>query len=232
MLIRLMGHHINNPHHIDKLICIKGLPEDWFFRESKYGGKELIRPWLPEIEVNVPSYIRHMCDVQKITVYHAPIDSNHQPVIDKDIPIIGVRLEFNTQPGQEMWDKIERYLDRVTPRDQQVPVPVMVAKDHKGDGLTAFAPHVGRKNVRGSLEVMPAEIPVVDFRKTIEEPQVVTQPLLHVEQSVSQPLPLIVQEQKQPEIFKCVKCERNFKNEAGLKIHKGRCKGAPVDVGA
>lgn len=162
MLIKLAGHYPNNPAHIDKMICIKGLPEDWIFRTTKE-GKELVKPWIVDNEDTIPKEIRHLCEPTDIVEIFPPIEKGRYPVKDKKT-ILGIKLEYNTQPAQELWEKIERYLDRMTPRDQKVPEPVLMAPDQK----SSFNPHKARRTQRGSLEMSPCEIPVIDLTQVVE----------------------------------------------------------------
>ena len=212
MLIRIAGHYPMNPKHIDKLICIKGLPEEWIFKDSVYGGKELVKPWIPDIDENIPKEIRHLCDPVEITIYTAPINSERKPVIDKRT-ILGIKFEYGTNPGQELWDKIERYLDRMTPRDQKVPVPVLVAPDHK----SSFSPHISMKNPRGALELFPAEIPVVDLRKEEPKPVEIEDPKPIVSRPVIEQVKVVPDK-----VFLCSGCNKEFKNDLGLEIHNRR----------
>lgn len=216
MLIRLCGHFLNNPNHIDKLIAIKGLPSEWFFRETKH-GKELMRPWEPDVEANIPKDIRHLCEPVEITRVFPPIEKGKDPVIDK-VTILGVRFDFMSQPGQELWEKIERFVDRMTPRDQKIPVPVLVAPDHK----SAFNPHAVRRTVRGSLEFFTSDIPEVDLRVPTTQtitlanappPTVEMKPPLMEVKAATVPLP-------PAEVFNCDQCEKQFLKKQALVMHK------------
>ncbi len=230
MLIRLCGHYQNNPNHIDKLISIKGLPEEWFFKPSKYGGKELLKVWEADVEANIPKDIRHLCEPVEITEVFSPIEKGREPVVDRRT-ILGVRFNFMTQPGQELWEKIERYIDRMTPRDQKIPVPVLVAPDHK----SPFNPHAVRRTVRGSIELYTADIPEVDLRTPVIEtvtqaaspaPAVIVPPLMQVKTQVA---PMTT-----AEIFNCDQCDKQFLKKQALAMHKvaGHKKVEGVKVGA
>lgn len=216
MLIRLCGHYLNNPNHIDKLISIKGLPDSWFFRVSKYGGRELIHPWEPDVEANIPESIRHLCEPTEIIKIFPPIEKGRESVIDK-FTILGVRFNFMSQPGQELWDKIERYLERMTPRDERIPAPALVAPNH----LAAFDPHAVRKTVRGSLELFKSEIPNVDLTRPYIEPiapraEVQAPVIATAVAAPVAPQPVAVQA---PVIHKC-DCGKQFDKEQGLRMHK------------
>lgn len=223
MLIRLCGHYQSNPNHIDKLISINGLPDEWFFRSSKYGGRELLSPWEPDVEANIPQSIRNLCNPIEVTKIFPPIEKGREPVIDKTT-ILGVRFNFMSQPGQEAWDKIERYIERMTPRDERIPLPVLVAPNH----LSAFDPHAVRRTVRGSLEFYRSEIPHVDLMRPepIFVPATVNrqpQPTVAVAAtttetvaSIQAPQPLVT---PSPVVYKC-ECGKPFGKEQGLRMHK------------
>lgn len=200
MLIRIAGHHFNNPSHIDKMICIKGLPEEWLFRKSKF-GKELLAPWKPDVEENIPQSIRHLCDPVEVTFVFPPIERGRDYVVDTKT-VIGLKFEYMTEPGHELWEKIERYLDRMTPRDQKIPEPVLVAPNQKSD----FNPHKARRTVRGSLEFEKCEIPVVDLRTEAEKVALV-QPVI-----VAKPV-------IQKEVFKCDQCPKEYDKKNSLRLH-------------
>ena len=207
-LIRLAGHFIDNPNHIDKLISIKGLPKEWFFRPSKFGGEELVPPWKPDVEANIPHSIRHLCEEMDITVPFPPIEKGRDSVVDK-IKIIGLKLDFTSGPGQEMWEKIERYLDRMTPRDQRVPKPVLCAPNQKAE----FSPHEARRTVRGSLELRPCEIPDVDLRESVTAKSVTA-----VVQEVAQ---VIVEK---PPVIECKPCNKIFSHQKYMDLHLNKSK--------
>ncbi|HEX9504277.1 MAG TPA: hypothetical protein VF974_08255 [Patescibacteria group bacterium] len=165
MLIRLCGHFIDNPGHRDKLIAIKGLPEEWILRPSRFGGKELVKPWIPDIEANIPKSIRNLCEPIEITVVFPPIHKDADYVVDH-LTIIGIRFDYMTEPGHELWEKIEDYIERMTPRDQRILKPCIVAPDQKSE----FNPHMAKRSVRGGLEFHPCDIPVIDLRPTAPTP--------------------------------------------------------------
>lgn len=225
MLIRLVGHFIDNPNRIDKLICIKGLPEEWFFRPSRFGGKELIKPWEPDVEANIPVACRHLCEPIEITQVFSPVEKGRDYTIDK-ITAHALRFDYVTEAGQTMWDQIERYLERTVPRDMLVAKPVLVAPDHK----SAYSPHEARRSVRGSLELRPVnEIPVIDLRPQASSavvtpaPATVTAAAAPVAAVTVNPL---------PEKFDCEICKKSFDKKQALKMHtmKAHQKKEPVGV--
>ena len=208
MLIKLLGHFIDNPQHIDKIIAIKGLPSDWLFRASKYGGKELIVPWKEEPEERIPASIRHMCEEVEITVVYPPIEKGRDSVVDKK-KILAVSLDYTSGPGQEMWDKVERYLERSIPRDQKVPKPVLMAPNQKSD----FSPHEARRSVRGSLEMRPSEVPFVDLGNPNAGTAPVEEPKSIVVQKLDEP-------NKEPKVYSCKKCD--YKTSE-LNVYRSHC---------
>jgi len=213
MLIRLCGHFLDNPNHIDKLIAIKGLPSEWFFRKSKW-GTELVKPWQPDVEANIPQSIRHLCETFDIVEVFPPIEKGRDTVVD-NLTIIGVKLDFMTELGQTMWAQVERYLDRMTPRDKPIPKPVLVAPNQKSD----FNPHLARRTVRGSLELTPSEIPDVDLRtpETILVSQPAPTEALAVAAPVEKPAPPAPLHQA----VVCPECRKSIKSGAGLRLHMG-----------
>ncbi len=227
MLIRLCGHHIDNPNHIDKLICIKGLPDEFFFRVTKH-GKELIRPWEPDVEANIPKEIRHLCDPFEITQVFPPIEKGKESVIDKTT-VLGLRFNFISEAGETMWERIERYLERSVARDQMIPKPVIVAPNQK----SLFDPHEARRSSRGSLELRKAEIPVID----VSRPEPVAPPIITVQAPIvtaaAAPAPaVVVTHEAAPFTFRCEPCGKDF-NERGLRMHNMKKHSAvnPVPAG-
>lgn len=231
MLIRLCGHYIDNPNHIDKLISIMGLPEEWLFRTTK-NGKEIALPWEPDVEANIPQSIRHLCEIVEVTKVFPPIEKGRDPVVDR-FTIIGLRFNFLTQPGQELWEKIERYLDRMTPRDEKVPKPVLVAPNQQSQ----FDPHLARRSTRGSLELQKTEIPHVDLRSRPPEflapqppvaPPAFLQPTtttanapatVTLTHAATEP-PAAPEAPAKTTGFACLQCPRVFTQQQHLKMHQ------------
>lgn len=207
MLIRLIGHYIDNPNRIDKLIAIKGLPEEWFFRQSRF-GRELIKPWEPDVEANIPRDCRHLCEPIEFVQVFAPVEKGREYVVDTRIAN-ALRFDYVTEQGQTMWDQIERYLERTVPRDKMVPKPVLVAPDHK----SSYSPHEARRSVRGSLELRPAEVPFVDLTPEVKKEPIVAPP---VTPPAAATAPVI----KAPtDLFACEQCSKSFKNKQALGMH-------------
>lgn len=198
MLIRLCMHHVKNPHLIDKMIIIKGLPENLMFRKTTEGD-ELLPPWQPDDEANIPKSIRHLCEPKEFVKFFQPVrhyDQTYKGFWDKRTAL-GFKLDYSYGPAQEIWKTIERIIDRDLPRGEKMPVPAIVAPDHQ----KPF-----------SLE--PEDIPVVDLRKP--EPVIVAAPV------VQPPAPAVivaVPAPAAPVSFNC-DCGRNFGKAQALRMHK------------
>src|SRR5205814_6003769 len=120
-----------------------------------------------------------------------------------------IKYDYNTEPGHDLWNKIERYLETTTPRDQKIPEPVIVAPNQKAD----FNPHRARRTVRGSLEFETCDIPVVDLRSFLQPSETVSQAQAIVAQIPDSP-PIV----SKP-VFKCEECGRKFRKEGFVRIH-------------
>lgn len=231
MLIRIAAHYIDNPHHIDKMICIKGLPEDWIFKPSKHGGVELLPPWQPDVEENIPTHIRHLCDPREVTFVFPSMEQRGQFHVDKRT-VIGLKFDYMTQAGQDLWDKIERFLETAVPRDQRIPKPVVVAASIR----TGFDPHMARRSVRGGLEFVRADIPVIDVRvATPIAPPAATVSSTPAEATkvVVQQKPPVAEKKVEPvENLPCDECPKVFTKPKALKMHKivAHKKKEPVGV--
>lgn len=209
MLIRLTGHFLKNPQHIDKLICVKGLPDDWVFRKRLDGRKELAKPWEPDIDANIPVQVRHLCEPIDIVQYFSPIEKGKDGITDER-RILGVRLNFMSEPGRDMWARVERYIDESTPRDAKIPEPVLVAKDQK----SPFETYLPRKRVTGGVELVPSEVPVVDLRPPAK-------PVI-VPVTKAEPAPVVITpaEQAIPDMFKCGECSYESEKPQAIRMHR------------
>ena len=217
MLIRLIGHFKNNPRSIDKMIAIKGLPEDWFFTEGPE-GKELKKPWVPDVEKNIPHDIRSLCEPVYLTFRYPPIEKGQGWVTERK-QVLGVQLDFMTQPGRELWEKIERYIEKTIPRDQRVPKPVLLAKDPH----SPFETYEAKRDESNHLYLEPSEIPELDMRPFVKKAEPDTA--------------RIQEEEKRPEIekvnvanFKCDRCDYSHHSKQGIRMHT--MKKHPEPVGA
>lgn len=211
MLIRLVGHFVNNSQHIDKMICIKGLPDDWVFRKRSDGQKELNPPFIADIDENIPKFIRHLCSPVEVVKYFPPIEKGKDGVLDH-LTILGVKLDYMTEAGRAMWTRIARYMDDCMPRHAKVPEPVLVARDQK----SPFETYAAYKRISGGVELTPAEIPEVDLdaEKQALQPVVAVAPTPVVSQSVAAvdvaPAPL----------YKCEDCDFEHKKKQGVTMHR------------
>lgn len=206
-LIRICDHFRDNPKRIDKLIAIKGLPEKWFFREVD-GGKELKKPWEADIDANIPYDIRHLCEPMYL-VFRFPALSAGQPAFVEKKQVLGFKIDYNTEPGRQMWDDVERYIEESMPRDARIPVPVLCAKDER----SAFDTYTPRRNSRGSLELVPGPIPLVDLTKVLKE-----EPALMERVPVPAPMEP-VKESSQDHEFKCDDCDYHHASQRGIRMH-------------
>lgn len=218
MLIRLANNSFMNPHLIDKLIVIRGLPHDWIFKTTAQ-GEELLPPWIPDVDANIPHHIRHLCEPIKYCKWYQDVrhyDRVYNGFWDSRT-CWGLILDFNFGPAQTMWNRITEYIEGTIPRTERMPQPVLVAKDQKSE----FSPHLARRDGQGHLELMPSEIPVID----LEVYKITRTPTVTV---ASTPEPQI--EMKTEVFLKCEICDQEFKNAHGLKIHKAVHKREKVKV--
>lgn len=214
-LIRIIDHFNNNPKRIDKLIAIKGLPEEWFFRETEQ-GRELKKPWQPDVDANIPHDIRHLCEPMYLIFRYPPIQSGAKEVVEKR-QVIGFRIDYNTEPGRQMWDDIERYIEETMPRNERIPVPVVCSKDER----SAFETFTPRRNARGSLELIPSPIPFVDLTKYVEvkmEHKIpdVQEVLKHTE---PENVEAMVSTRATTQVFKCDECDFEHHSPRGVRMH-------------
>lgn len=219
-LIRICDHFKNNPKRIDKLISIKGLPEEWFFRETPE-GKELKRPWQPDVDANIPYEIRNLCEPMYLIFRYAPIERGAKELIEKR-QVLGFKIDYNTEPGREMWDQVERFIEESTPRNERIPVPVLCAKDEH----SVFETYHPRRNARGSLELVPSPVPSIDLVAYLTSvvlppvavqvppspPEVVAPPAVVAPQSPAAP--------PQAANFACDVCQQEFVYQKAFKKHQ------------
>lgn len=205
MLIRLCGHFINNSQHIDKMICINGLPDDWVFKTRTDGLKELAPPFTADIPENIPKQIRNLCTPTDVVKYFPPIEKGREGVLDS-MTILGVRLDYMTEAGRSMWVRIQRYMDDCLPRHAKVPEPVIVAKDQK----SPFETYSVSRPIGGGIEMKPADIPVVDLDIPPVPPDRPSPPIV-----ASSPTP----QQAEPS-FKCPECDFTHLKKQGVSMHR------------
>lgn len=139
------------------MIAVKGLPKEWFFRETAE-GVELKKPWEADVDANIPHDIRELCDPMYIVFRHPALQSGAKEVIEKR-RVLGFRIDYNSEPGRQMWEDVERFIEESIPRNERVPVPVLCARDERASFET-FTP---RRNTRGSLELSPSPVPMIDL---------------------------------------------------------------------
>lgn len=207
MLYRIVDHFQNNPKRIDKLIAIKGIPEEWLFREGPE-GKELKRPWEPDVEKNIPMDIRHLCEPTYVVFRYPPVQAGGKEIIEKR-QIIGLRIDYNSEPGRQLWEDIERFVEESTPRNERVPSPVLCAKDER----SAFETYAAKRNTRGSLELTPSAVPMVDLTKYIEvKIEKKVEPILIQPDNLETP-PMVGE-------YKCEECDYRHRSKQGIRMHK------------
>lgn len=227
MLIRVTDHFRNNPKRIDKLIAIKGLPKTWtvdgvekpfIFRETPE-GLELVKPWQADVAANIPLDIRHLCEPMYVNFRYSPITKGEKEVIDRR-QILGLKLDYNTEPGREVWDWLERYMEETMPRNERLPVMVVCAKDER----SSFETYRPRRTATGSLEFVPAPIPEVDLTKyqtpispVVPPPSTLVVP--PVETVATAPQAPSTKE-PQAEKFKCEECDYEHSSKQGIRMHK------------
>lgn len=225
MLIRIADHFRNNPKRIDKLIAIKGLPEEWLYRETPE-GRELKKPWQPDIAENIPTDIRHLCEPMYINFRYSPIERGQKEVIDRR-QVLGLKIDYNTEPGREMWDQVERYVEETIPRNERVPQPVVCAKDER----SAFETYTPRRTAAGSLQFVPSPVPEVDLNK-----YVVPTPVASILETVATP-PASPESSTPPAppqatSFVCEVCNASFEKIQALRMHRTRKHPKPEKVGS
>lgn len=154
MLIRVVSHHVDNPLHIDKLICIKGLPEALMF--TKANGKRILKePWKLDPIENIPKHIRSAFEPETVSVHTPAFQSpngDKYPALDDDIEVFAVQIDYQNGQGESTWKQIERMIDIHTPRDEKVKAPVVVCGT-RFEGFTITAD----------------DIPTIDFGDKIAE---------------------------------------------------------------
>jgi hypothetical protein len=220
MLIRIADHFKNNPKRIDKLIAIKGLPEEWLYRDTPE-GRELRKPWAADIDANIPDGIRNLCEPIYVNFRYSPVERGQKEIIDRR-QILGLKIDYNTEPGREMWDQVERYIEETIPRNERIPVPVVCAKDER----SAFETYRPRRTQNGSLEFITAPVPEVDLNRYKPQSEIVIPPAAVVIEKVRQEVAetVAVVEKESPQEFICSDCDRTFKSKHALNIHQSRPK--------
>lgn len=219
-LIRICDHFRNNPKRIDKLIALKGLPEEWFFRETPE-GRELKAPWKPDIDANIPYDVRPLCEPMYIVFRYPPIEKGAKEVIEKR-QVLGFKIDYNTEPGREMWDQVERYIEESTPRGERIPDPVVCSRDER----SAFETFRTYRNSRGSLEFASSPVPLVDlnrYKELVLSP-VAVQTLSPASPSVAVITPAVLvpqppSAQSQVDLFICETCSVQFGKAQALRMH-------------
>lgn len=222
MIIRLMSHSKDNAEHIDKLIVIDGLPEEWVFERreetDEKGEKDtrlfLKHPWEDDVTENLPEGIRLKFQPEPIEVwYETPMEIRPGTYTAQDKigwvrwlkKIYGFRLNLQTNQGQQMWDQIVDLLDRETPRSQRIPEPAVVGTKIIWTLEASKVPYV---KLTGTLEVPAKETSSV----AVSVPPVVIEP---------EPI-----KEARPDEYSCHHCGEIFDKERGRYMHERRKHGA------
>lgn len=231
LLIRLVMHPTNNPHLIDKLIILKGLPYEWVFKKSKYKiehesgdieegvGDNLLTPWEADADVNIPDEVRKL--TQPITFVHwfpggANAGKEFKGFWDKRT-VWGLRLDYAHGPAQELWQRIEAFIDKTLQRGEKMPEAVVVAKDQKSEFKT-FLPRRGK--TLSSLELVVMDVPVVDLSTPIITAPITVSSTTVLTIPTNPEPPPPEPEKKGDNIFKCDVCAKEFDKPRALSMHK------------
>lgn len=200
MLIRLVSHHVGNSDHIDKLIYIEGLPESLLFR-TEGTKKYLIEPWEIDVDENIPDdikrvYYKHPTKVfKRYPITYTPAGVPMEAVED-EFEVSAIRIDYQSGPGEQTWKRIERILDRETPRDQKVPVPAVVGN-------------------RQQWTLTASDVPAVVLPQTIPEGA-----------SIERPAPTTIKAEEKPKdkpvtaLFYCDQCDKSYQQKQSLYMHK------------
>lgn len=205
MLIRICSHfHKQNTHGIDELIRIDGLPDDFMFRRE--GDKVFLKdPFVKDIDANIPKDIREHCSPMDITE-NLPREKNEATgqwqTPSDTVRILGVKLDLDSMPGAEAWKKLQRILERDTPRDQKVPVPAVVAPD-----------------MTSPFFLEAKDIPVVTLRHEVIQAPIMTQTVVTAPVEVPK-MEVKTEEEVVPQQFECGVCHKIFNQQRGLWMHE------------
>lgn len=207
MLIRLVSHGDKNAEHIDKMIAIDGLPDEWIFDrrrdvDDKGNPDErlfLRDPWKMDVTENIPYDIRGKFQPEPwVFWFETPHEPRPGVTQSVDMPFIrwmrkchGLVLNYQTNQGQQMWAQIVDLLDRETPRTQRIPEPRIVGTRQM---WTLSADQVPYVKLTGSQ----AEVPV--------------QQIVKVEEKVM----------PRPNEYPCRTCGDIFDRERGRWMHERR----------
>lgn len=160
------------------------------------------------MDANIPFDIRHLCEPMYIVFKYSPIERGAKEVIEKR-QVIGLKIDYNTEPGRDMWDQVERFVEESTPRHERVPDPVVCSRDER----SSFETFKTYRNTRGSLEFASSPVPMVDLSKYL--PPVVVQETSSVVMA-----PLTPPAPTQASIFTCETCSVQFGKAQALRMHK------------
>lgn len=238
LLIRLIMHPKNNPHLIDKLIILRGLPYEWVFKKSKFKiehedgtieegvGDNLLTPWEADADVNIPREVRDL--TEPITFLHwFPGGANAGKSFNgfwNKRTVWGLRIDFSHGPSQELWNKIEEFMDKSLGRGEKMPEAVQVAKDQKSEFKTFLA---RRGKTLSSLEMVEMDVPIVDLRTKVLTEGTITiasSPELTLKTVITVPVNPAPPTPEPPKngdvIYTCDVCQKVFDKPRALSMHK------------
>lgn len=183
MLIRVVSDGKNNAGHFDKMICIEGLPQEWFFDRrivQNDSGEETMKflksPWELDITDNIPEGIRFKFQPEPFEVwFETPMELRPGVTMtSQEIPFLkwckkgyGLRINVQSNAGEQMWAQVMELLDRETPRNQKIPQAAVV-----GDKLNWFLTSDKMPCVKltGSEAEVPVEQVIKIEKKTEARP--------------------------------------------------------------
>jgi hypothetical protein len=179
MLIRLVSDGKNNAAHADKLICIEGLPDEWFFErrvvQDEKGEEKrafLKNPWELDITANIPEGIRMKFQPQPfIAWFESPMELRPGVTLTtQEIPFIvwkregyGLRINVTSNAGEAMWSQVMDLLDRETPRNQKIPQAAVVGDKLNWHLTSDQVPHV--KLTGSELQIPDDQVVKIEMKQ-------------------------------------------------------------------
>lgn len=203
-LIRLISHPYRNKFLGDKMIFVEGIPEHLMY--FKRNGKNFLKePWMVDVSENIPESVKAKFQPEPFIVNrHQSSPEKGIPPLDDELPVHGLMLDCQNGQGEEMWKKIERMIDDITPRGEDLPEPILIVPSLDDE----------HRNLPFGIEAI--EILRVDLKtKKVE--------LVRAEREAPP-----VQSNK---VFSCPDCPKAFPKEQGLRMHKMKARHGQVAVG-
>jgi hypothetical protein len=216
MLLRLTNHHFNNKIMVDKLISLKGFPEDMFWQkvqgiytlddlDPEGKNKKEVRiglvvkePFEPDVTENIPDDI-----IEKFGEEREIYDRMDRQLLGPR-KIVALRLDFSTGPGEIAWGKIWKVIDNNTGRFERVVRPAPVGNEH-----------VWTLDVEDVPEFVLQPLPTEDTPASI------------------QPKPVPRDEETGKPQIHCDQCSYKSDDKRAVRMHKlGKHNRHPQSVGA